>query len=67
MDSSCKVLFSKESGLKQNEIEESAYSMTVIFKMKDMLHALEKVISSTPTDDKIERNSTTVESSQRYI
>ena len=33
-----------------------------------MLHALEKVnISRTPTDDKIEKKSTTVESSQRYI
>ena len=28
-DSSCKVLYSKESGLKQNEKEESTYSMTV--------------------------------------
>ena len=61
--SSCQVLYSKESGLKQNEIEESTYSMMVTSKMQDMLHALEKVnISSTPTDDKIEKKSTTVES-----
>ena len=36
--------------------------------MQDMLHALEKVnITRTPTDDKIEKSSTTVESSQKYI
>ena len=55
MDSSHKVLDSKESGLKQNEIEESIYSVTFSSKM-DMLNALEKVnISSTPTDDEIEK------------
>ena len=55
-DLSCKVLYSKESGLKQNEIEENTYSMTVTSKMQDMLHALEKVnISSTPIDDKTEK------------
>ena len=35
-NSSCKVLYSKESGLKQNEIEESIYSLTVTSKMQDM-------------------------------
>ena len=55
-DSSCKELYSKESGLKQNEIEESTYSMTVTSKMQVMFHAFEKVnISSTLTDDKIEK------------
>ena len=67
-DSSCKVLYSKESSLKQNEIEENTYSMTVTSKKQDMLHALEKVnICSIPTDDKLEKNSTTVEGLQRYI
>ena len=53
-DSSSKVLYSKESGREQDEIEESTYSMTVTFKIQDMLHALKKVdISRTSTDDKI--------------
>ena len=56
VDSSCKVLNSKESCLKQNVIEESTYSMSVTPEMQDMVSALEKVnISSTPTDDKIEK------------
>ena len=56
VDSSCKVLNSKESCQKQNEIEESTYSMSVTPEMQDMVSALEKVnISSTPTDDKIEK------------
>ena len=39
VNSSCKVLDSKESGLKQNEIEETTYSLTVTSKMQDMLLA----------------------------
>ena len=55
-NSSCEQHCSKESGQKQNEIEENTYSKTVTSKMLDMLHALEKVnINSTPTDDEIEK------------
>ena len=68
VDSCYRVLDSEESGLNQDEIEEGIYSVTIISKMHDMLPALEKVnIYSNPSDDTREKNSTTVESLERYI
>ena len=58
----------KESGLEQDEIKESVYSLTVTLKMHDMLIAQEQInISSNPSDEKLDKNSTTIEGLDMFI
>ena len=58
----------KESGLEQDEIEESVYSLTVSSKMHNMLIALEQInISSNPSDENLDKNSTTIEGLNMFI
>ena len=58
----------KENGQEQDEIKESIYNLTITSKMHDMLIALEQInISSNPSDEKFDKNSTTIEGLGMFI